>query len=318
MSTKTYDVICIGLICQDMIMSGLARGGLEEDGTTVYADSFTYTVGGDCANGAVILSRLKNHTGLLTVVDDKQTGTMIREELIREGVDVEPVKVSSEGESMISVVLVRPDGSHNFILPRTQTPTLKKTDYDLEMFRHTKVVSANSLFSLGSIDTDGIEEIFRTVQESGGKTVADTNLDLWGIGPRGVDKVFPYTDYLIPSYSEALYITGKETDDDIADFLLEKGVKHVILKKGSEGCFFKSREERFYVPAYKIEAVDTTGCGDNFTAGIVHGLLHGWDHQRITRFACACGAVNAMAVGAHAGVKSEEQVLAFMEEQQRI
>ena len=35
-------------------------------------------------------------------------------------------------------------------------------------------------------------------------------------------------------------------------------------------------------------------------------------------FACACGAVNAMAVGAHAGVKSEEQVLAFMEEQQRI
>ena len=93
MSTKTYDVICIGLICQDMIMSGLARGGLEEDGTTVYADSFTYTVGGDCANGAVILSRLKNHTGLLTVVDDKQTGTMIREELIREGVDVEPVKV---------------------------------------------------------------------------------------------------------------------------------------------------------------------------------------------------------------------------------
>ena len=312
---KRFDVICIGQVCQDMIMAGIERESLLQDGQTIYADSFTYTVGGDSANEAIVLARLGNHTGLLTNVDSGVIGTMIRNELVSEGVDAEPLITVTEGENLVSVVLIRPDGSHNFILPRRDPLSLKRGDYDLELFRQTRVVSAASLFSLGEIDTDGIDEIFRTVKESGGITVADTNLDLFGIGKRGVDHVFPYTDYLIPSMSEAYFITDRQDDDEIADFFLERGVGHVILKQGEKGCFFKSREERFFMPAFQIQPKDTTGCGDNFMAGFIHGLLQGWDHRTTARFACACGALNALSAGAHAGVHSEKQVLTFLEKE---
>ena len=312
---KRFDVICIGQVCQDMIMSGIERESLLQDGQTVYADSFTYTVGGDSANEAIVLARLGNHTGLLAHVDSGVIGAMIRNELVLEGVDTETLLTAAEGENLVSVVLIRPDGSHNFILPRRDPFSLKRGDYDLALFKQTRVVSAASLFSLGEIDTDGIDEIFSVVKESGGITVADTNLDLFGIGPRGVDHVFPYTDYLIPSMSEALYITGRQDDDEIADFFLERGVGHVILKQGERGCFFKSRTERFYIPAFCIRPKDTTGCGDNFVAGFIHGILQGWDHRAAVRFACACGALNALSAGAHSGVRNEKQVMDFLENQ---
>ena len=66
-----------------------------------------------------------------------------------------------------------------------------------------------------------------------------------------MEKVYPYTDYLMPSYDEAIYVTGEKDPDKIADYFLDAGVKNVVLKLGGEGCFFKNREKRFFTDPFR-------------------------------------------------------------------
>ena len=98
----------------------------------------------------------------------------------------------------------------------------------------------------------------------------------------------------------------------MADYFLERGVGHVIIKLGDQGSFFKSAKERFYTDPYVVEPVDTTGCGDNFTAGFIHAYLKGLPMKECVQFASAAGALNSLGLGANSYVRSEEMVLDFM------
>lgn len=107
-------------------------------------------------------------------------------------------------------------------------------------------------------------------------------------------------------------MTGKKEPDEIADWFLQQGVKNVVLKLGAQGCFFKNTEERFFTDPFVVSPVDTTGCGDNFAAAFIHGILKGMTHKECTEFACGAGALNSQGIGAHMVIRSEQQVLDFM------
>ena len=161
-------------------------------------------------------------------------------------------------------------------------------------------------------------EIFKTARESGAITIADMTFDMKKLGPRQFDSLYPYVDYCMPSYEEANYVTGETDPEAMADAFLKLGVKHVLIKLGGEGCFFKDKEKCFYTDPYKITPVDTTGCGDNFVAGFTHCLLKGLPVEECAEFASAVGALNSQGLGAHLTVKSEEQVRRFMEETEKV
>jgi sugar/nucleoside kinase (ribokinase family) len=67
------------------------------------------------------------------------------------------------------------------------------------------------------------------------------------------------------------------------------------------------------LPTYDVNVIDTTGCGDNFVAGFITGLLAGWDLERCGLFANAMGALNSMGLGACSVTKTKDEVLRFME-----
>ena len=311
-TTKKYDVICIGQVVQDILVTNVPENSFMRETDTVQADSLTLTSGGDAANEAVVLARLGERSALLSRVDTRNVGTMIYEDMKREGVDVSLLRQLEDCETFTSLVFIHPSGDHNFIVGPGRNYTPEMTDFDMEIFRQTRAVSAASLFALGALDTDGIDRIFRTVKESGGLTVADMNFDLKGIGPHGVDKAYTHTDYLMPSFNEAVYVTGKKNPDEIADYFLEAGVKNVVLKMGGEGCFVKNAQERFYVDPFDVTPQDTTGCGDNFVAAFIHCLLKGMSIRDCAEFASAAGAINSQGVGAHMQIQSEQQVLDYM------
>ena len=98
----------------------------------------------------------------------------------------------------------------------------------------------------------------------------------------------------------------------MADVFLAHGVKNVIIKLGGAGCFFKNAALSVRLPACPVHAVDATGAGDNFVAGFACEILRGADAESALRFANACGAICAGAVGAGTALKSREQVLALL------
>ncbi|MDO4634039.1 MAG: carbohydrate kinase family protein [Eubacteriales bacterium] len=309
---KKYDVICVGQVVQDILVTGIPQDAFVSGKDTVLAKTLTLGVGGDAANESAILGKLGDHVALLARLDRRNVGDMIYEDMKREHVDPALIIRPDDCETFSTVVVIHPDGNHSFMVGPGKNFNLEWSDIDLEVFKETRAVTAASLLALGELDTNGIDRIFTTAQENGALTIADMSFDMRGIGPHGVDHVFPHVDYLMPSLDEAVYVTGSKDPDEIADYFLAAGVKNVLLKLGGEGCFFKNHTERFFTDPFEVTPVDTTGCGDNFVAAFTHCLLKGLSHQECAEFASATGALNSQGIGAHTFVQSEEQVLEFM------
>lgn len=115
--------------------------------------------------------------------------------------------------------------------------------------------------------------------------------------------------YITPNEDEARFYSGKEDTEEMADVFLSCGVKNVIIKLGGNGCLFKNRGTTMKLPAYRIDAVDATGAGDNFIAGFVSEILRGSSCSDALRFANACGAVCTTMIGAGTAVNSREQII---------
>ncbi|MER3457843.1 MAG: hypothetical protein C4309_03670, partial [Chloroflexota bacterium] len=87
----------------------------------------------------------------------------------------------------------------------------------------------------------------------------------------------------------------------------------LAMSLGTAGAWLARGDEVEYIPAFSVEAVDTTGAGDAFHAGLIHGLfLRGWGLARAGRFAAALAALNCLGLGARAGLAGEEEVERFL------
>ena len=100
--------------------------------------------------------------------------------------------------------------------------------------------------------------------------------------------LLPHIDYFMPSIEEAQDMSGREGPEDCAEFYLDKGATACVFTLGGEGAYYAHRDgTRLQSPAYRIDVVDTTGCGDAFDAGFIAALHHQMDLETALRFAQA-------------------------------
>lgn len=309
---KIYDVITIGQICQDILVTNIPRNAMTCGKDTFLADEILMASGGDAVNEACMLAKYGEKAALFTRLDKKEVGEMIYRDLEKQGVDTSLLIRPDDCRTFTAIVVIMPTGDHIFLDGPGYNFALRNSDIDLSVFSKARVVSAGSLYALGELDDSGIADIFREAQKNGAITVADMNNDSENKGPHAVDHVIPYVDYLMPSYEEAVYVSGETQPERIADYFLGLGAKNVVLKMGGEGCYFKNAEKSFYADPYDVKPMDTTGCGDNFVAAFIHCILKGMEPEACAEFASAAGALNSLGLGAHLQIESEEQVLAYM------
>ena len=243
---KKYDAICIGQIVQDILVTNIPEEALTSGISTYMADQLLMAGGGDAVNEAAALSRLGDTAALLGRVDRGDVGNMICGDLERCGVNQDLLIRPDDCRSMSVIVVVKPSGEHSFFLGPGENDSLQRKDIDLSVFTQARAVLAGSLYILGELDENGIVEIFKTAKESGAVTIADMTFDTKKLGPHHFDSLYPYVDYCMPSFEEASYVTGEKDPDAMADALLQRGAKHVLIKLGGEGCFFKDREKILY------------------------------------------------------------------------
>ncbi len=310
---KTYDVVCIGFVVQDIIITNIPFDALSRD--TSVADSGIITSGGDAANEAVTLSRLGSRAALLVKIGRDSIGNSIYSTLESEPLDRSLIIRDDTAEMMLAIVAIKPDGERSFLVkPGNDACHLTPQDISDAVLQQTRAVTVGSLFCLPGLDGMGMADILARAGSYGALTLCDMTYDLNQIGPAAMLPVYPHIDYILPSLEEAIYATGETEPHKIADYFLAHGVKNVVIKLGGDGCFFQNQNESFYTDPYCPDVIlDTTGCGDTFTGAFTHALLKGWPLRKCTAFACAAGALNATGIGAHHTVESEAQVLTFME-----
>ena len=108
-------------------------------------------------------------------------------------------------------------------------------------------------------------------------------------------------DYLLPNGDQVLALTGADELEDGCRALLERGVGCVAATCGADGVLLVDEDGADRIPAFEVEAVDTTGCGDAFSAGFLRGLSLGRDRRDAARLGCAAAAKVAQGLGTDHG-----------------
>lgn len=319
---KKYDLMCIGTALVDSIIKGFDPEPVSASGFR--AQSGSLNVGGEAVNEAMAAAKLGLKTGILCSLGEDAAGDMIDAALRECGVDTAMAVRSAEHLTPVTTMFVNEDGTRKSITNGSHRYNFHPEQYR-DRFIDARAISLGSLFRAPFDDQDVIRQTITAASESGLLILADTKLpNFRKLTLSDLADVLPHVDYIFPNEDEAKYYTGKDDPSEMAAVFLAAGIRNVIIKLGSKGCYFRNDKEEIFLDACPIHAVDATGAGDNFIAGFASGLLGAGaeresstvcipdSHKNILEFANACGAICAGAVGAASGLKNRQQVLEFM------
>ena len=307
---KSFDLICVGMALVDSLIRGFDPEPVSAAGYR--AVSGTLSAGGEAVNEAVAAAKLGLKAGIFCALGDDDAGTLVRGTLERSGVDTQFVALSPQ--TPVTTMFVREDGTRRSVTNQAHRYNFHPENSP-ERFTDARAVLLGSLFRAPFDDPEIIHAVVSRASEAGQLVTADTKLPNFRVlSLEDIRDSLPRIGFITPNEDEARYLTKKEDPEAMADVFLRYGVKNVIIKLGGRGCMMKNAAGTLFLPAYAVEAADATGAGDNFAAGFLSGILRGDTTEEALRFANACGAICASAVGAGTALRDREQVLAFMRE----
>ena len=305
-----YDVICIGMALADVIIRGFNPTPVSASG--YIAESASLNPGGEAVNEAVAAAKLGLKTGIRCALGNDAAGEMVLNELRKHGVDTGIV--ARTPATPVTTMFVREDGSRQSITNQAHRYNFHP-EMELSLLSGARALILGSLFRAPFDDPDVIHAVVSGAKAGGQLVVADTKIPNFRfLALEDIRDSLALIDYITPNEDEARHFTGKDEPEEMADVFLDYGVRNAVIKLGSKGCLLKNREMSLRLPAERVRAVDATGAGDNFAAGLVSEILRGSAPEQALRFANACGAICATAVGAGTALKDREQVLAFIRE----
>lgn len=286
-------VCVIGSINLDVV---LQVDRVPQAGENLYARAVLTNCGGKGENAAIALSQLGVSTSFLGCVGNDETGKRLTENLTEHGVDASHLCVRNCA-SGVAYIILEANSENRIIVAPGANETMTRADIraQTDFIRQADLV----LIQL-EIAPECIEEIVCICRELDKRLIVDA-------GPvRGIRVEQLSGAYCVsPNESELEALAGRKLGsmDEVKQAALELlrlGIGSVLVKLGSKGCLFQSAEESFIIPAFSVEAVDTTGAGDSFMAGYCAALLDGKLPREAAEYACKCGAIAVTKMGASA------------------
>lgn len=306
-----YDIVTTGMALVDSIITGYEPEPVY--GRVYRAEQGALYAGGEAVNSAVAAAKLGMDTAIFCHLGEDEAGRLVQAALSSAGVAADNILKDQEHPTPVSTLLVDHTGERRSITNLAHRYNFRP-DQHPEAIAGARAVILGSLFRAPFDDPGIIGRFLQQTKDNGSIVFADTKIpNFRKLTLKDIREALPLIDYITPNEDEARYYTGREDPEEMADVFYEMGASNVIIKLGSRGCYFKSQREKGYIPAYDIRAVDATGAGDNFIAGLASEILRGASFRQALEFASACGAICATAAGACTALTGRQQVLDFME-----
>ena len=306
------DILCVGMALIDSIIRGFDPEPISASGYR--AESGSLFVGGEAVNAALAAAKLGARTGIFCALGTDAAGELVVSALESAGVDTSRV-LRSEHPTPVTSMFVRMDGSRMSVTNRAHFRNFHPEQYP-ERIVGARALLLDSLFRAPFDDPEIVYSVVSTAKAQGSLIFADTKIPNFRfLKLSDLAATLPLLDFITPNEDEAKYYSGREDPEDMAQVFLDAGVKNVVIKLGARGCFFKNAQQSIRLNALNIKAVDATGAGDTFLAGLASELLRGAELPDALRFANACGAVCTTAVGAATALRDRAQVLEMLKNQ---
>ncbi len=311
-STKQFDVLTMGRVGIDIypLQDGV---GLEE------VESFGKFLGGSATNVAIAAAKYGEKSALITRTGNDPFGRFVHNELKRLGVSDE--FVGTEDDLLTPVTFCEifpPDDFPLYFYRRPKAPDLcinvKSLPYDTIA---TAKVFWLTVTGLSEEPSRSAHQVALDVREKKTHTILDLDYrPMFWHSPEAataeVEKVLGQVTVAVGNKEECQIAVGETEPLRAADALLERGVELAIVKQGPKGVLAKTREETVEVPPYFVDVINGLGAGDAFGGALCHGLIQGWDLERILRFANVAGAIVASRRECSTAMPSEAEVEAIL------
>ena len=289
MSGKTFDIFGLGQCSLDCI--GRIEAYPPPDVKCEFSD-MVIQGGGPVATALVALSRWGLSCSFSGTIGDDLFGEMIEDSLRDEGVDTGGIVKRAGFSSQFAFITAEAgDGRRTIFWQRPTGPPIGPEEVDIERLEKSRVFHTDGLFAEASIGAA------KEAKRRGIPVVVDA-----GTLRGGMLELVGLSDYCIASRTFARQFSGSDDPDDTVRKLSKLGPRLAGVTMGHEGYQAIVDGEIVRKPAYPVDAIDTTGCGDVFHAGFIYGLLRKWDCEKCLDFAAWAAAMVSMKMGGRAGI----------------
>lgn len=321
-AVMTMDVVCLGELLVDMFPAELGRSLVE-------VSAFRPKPGGAPANVAVAARRLGMRSAFIGKVGDEAFGHHLVHVLEQEGVDIRGVRYDKEARTPIAFIAMPDENSYEILFYRNpgSDMRLRPEELDRELLQRTRAFHFGSISLIHEPSRSATLEAARIARQNGALISLDVNYrpDLWSeeAARERVMITLPQVNLCKVNEGELALLTGTDDLDTGSKALLALGPDLCVVTLGPKGSYFRITAGGEYVPPFRVQTVDATGCGDAFIAGLLYQLVRNGDWRRhltlpsmrfCLHYANAVGALTALTQGVIPALPTADQVARFLAE----
>ena len=300
-------VVCLGAHILDIL--GRPVTAIPPGQGSVLLEEIRLTAAGTAAGTAVDLAKLGARVVSMGAIGDDDLARLLVSLLDRHGVDTSHLARVPGVQTSATMLPIRPNGERPALHVPGATGHLRPGDVDSGLVASADVLHVGGPDVLGRFAGEPLAAVLAAAR-AGGTLVT---MDLLRPGsPEVLDRlapVLPLVDYFLPNSDQLLAITAAADLDAGIKTILDAGAGAVAVTMGEDGSRIVTGGTDARLPALPVPVVDTTGCGDAYSAGFITGICHGWGPEGAGWLGAAAAALVAQGLGSDATLTGLGQAL---------
>lgn len=308
--TASPQVVCLGAHILDIL--GRPVTAIPPGQGSVLLEEIRLTAAGTAAGTAVDLAKLGARVTSMGAIGDDDIAPLLVSLLEARGVDTSHLARIPGVPTSATMLPIRPNGERPALHVPGATGHLRPGDVDISLIAAADVLHVGAPDVLGHFAGAPLAAVLAAARASG----TLVTMDLLRPGaPEVLDRLaplLPLVDYFMPNDGQLRAITGAADVDGGIKAVLDAGAGAVAVTMGADGSRIVAGGTDASIPALPVPVVDTTGCGDAYSAGFIIGLCRGWDPLAAGWLGTAAAALCAQGLGSDAVLTGLDQALTLI------
>ncbi len=281
-------------------------------GRDAYAKSVSVGIGGAVVNTAIVLDKLGLKTGLLACTGKDIWAEKAAETLNATKINQSYIKTKPESTTGLIFLIVTPDGERTMYSCRGANVQYSAGDVEEGALKNAAMLHISGYALVESPQKDAAWRAVEQAKKYHIPISLDTGLDPAIHNPQDLCRLMPDLTICVTGLKETAELFGLSNPEEAAEHLLDLGVKIAAIKLGEKGSFIAAESDKFHCPAFMVDAVDTTGAGDSFTAGWIYGWSKGMSLRASALTGSLLGALAASVYGAGLALPGKQEAKKFL------
>lgn len=304
------EVGCAGILVTDTFCGPMSR--IPRPGLLAVVESIVTKAGGCAVNTAIALAKQGIEVDVAGCVGEDAEASVLLSSLGDHGVGTAQAACTGAHPTSRTVILLVDGEDRRYIHTFGANKAFAAAQIQRDWLAGLKVFYLGGLFALPAIEAEELLGLLKFCREKGVVSVVDVVVPPGASGFGPYESLLPYIDYFLPNEDEARQLTGHADHMDQLRTLLRLGANTVIITRGHAGAVAAVDGNLWQAGVYEMTAVDPSGAGDAFAAGVIMGIRRGYEMPDTLRYASALAASATRAMGTTDGIFTADELESFV------